>query len=119
MLLKINAEKVKVFAKEREYNGEKYMSYSIGLGNKNKDGDWENAYFDMKLKKGLGEIPNKSEIRINNGFLGFNIGKDEKAHFYIMVTDYELLSGGAVEDNDGFMVIPAGVDEDLPFAQTR
>lgn len=91
-----------VFAKE--YEGRTY--YSTSIGQKNQDGNYENAYIDLKFKKGV-EVPNKAKIEIKNGWLKFRM-KDKKPVWEIFVSEFET------EDSipEGFMAVD---DSDCPF----
>lgn len=94
--------------------------YKTSLGSKNAQGEWDNAYIDVKFKKGV-EVGNKQKINIINGFLSFRKwGKDGKnfTTWEIVVTDFESddfeTAAGEPSGNviaDSFVAI----DEEVPF----
>lgn len=101
---------VKVFRKDKEWNGSTFPTYSIGVSSKDKDGNWVNGYIDCLFKKGV-DIPNKTEITINNAFYVCNKSGD-KVYNKLMITDFEM----AYQDvSNEFMQIPDGTDTELPF----
>lgn len=87
-----------------------FPKYSVALNNKVND-EWKSCFFDCRFKKGV-EVQNKTVIKINNAWFSFN-EKDGKTYPYIFISDYEVI-GGAVPDS-GFVNIPEGVDDGLPF----
>ena len=89
--------------------------YKTSLGSKNSQGEWDNAYIDVKFKKGI-EVQNKEKIDIINGFLSFRKwGKDGKKFttWELVVTDFETVdgqpSGNVIEDNF------TAIEEEVPF----
>lgn len=98
------------------YEGNYGATYSIGLSKKDKDGKYENGYFNCKFKNGV-DIPNKTKIKIKNAWLTFN-QKDKKTYPYIFISDYDLAEENKKEDDvDPFKEFGEEIaDEDLlPF----
>lgn len=95
---------VKVFKNEHGF-------YSIGISSKDKDGNWIKGYIDVLFKKGV-ELENKTEIVIKNAFPVVNEYK-EKKYIKLMITDFDVISSGVTDD--GFINIPDGVEEEVPF----
>lgn len=81
--MNITSEKVKIYAKE--FNGKMY--YRARISKKDKNGEYENAYIDVKLPKDI-TLQDKSEIEITKGFLSFYKNKEKKDVFYIVVQEY-------------------------------
>ena len=50
--------KGRVFAKQHEG----WTSYSLGVSNKSRNGEWVNAYQQIRFKKGDNGVPNNTEI---------------------------------------------------------
>jgi len=48
----------------------KFPRYQTSIGKKLPDGTYDNAYIELKFKKGV-ELENKTKINITNGFLTF------------------------------------------------
>ncbi|MBO5921944.1 MAG: hypothetical protein J6Q48_06105 [Bacteroidaceae bacterium] len=107
---------VTVYRKEKDtQNGGKFTTYSIGISSKDKDGNWVNGYLDAQFKKGV-EVAHKAKINISNSFYTVNEYNGKK-YTKIFVMDFEVVDPGEVQSNDtGFMNIPDGLDEELPFA---
>lgn len=90
-----------------------YPSYSLRLSNQF-DGIWENEYINVTFPRGQ-EIPNKTQIAINDGFLTFYKTKDDKKIIKVVVTSYDVL-----DEAIGDINIPKSSNEenfngDLPF----
>ena len=107
-----------VFA--NEYEGKRY--YSIGIGKKDVNGEWQNAYMNCQFKKDV-EIHNKTKIIIKDAWLTFYKGQDKKTNWYIFINEFEIVDGVAEDDtteeidlNDilGDSNIEVS-DSDLPF----
>ena len=106
---------VKIYAKEREGNGGKFTTYSVGISSKNQQGEWINGYMPCRFKKGV-SVANKTKVKIKNSF--FCVSKTgDKTYPFLMITDYEVLEEGetAGKDADEFIKIPEGTDEETPF----
>ena len=67
--------------------------YRAGLSSKNIKGEYESAYIDVKMPKDT-NLPDKTKIDINKGFLGFYNYKDKegktKTIWYIVVQEYSV-----------------------------
>jgi len=114
-------KKVRIFRKDRDTkNGGTFATYSMGVSSKNQDGSYIKGYIDCCFKKGV-EVANKTDIKITNAF---PVVRDYQGKGYVswMITEFEVVSEGqtsiANSDPDmGFINVPEGDDEDLPFAQ--
>lgn len=123
MGLKCITEKgpVTVYAKERAtQNGGKFTTYCIGVASKDKDGNWVNGFIDCQFKKDV-VVNNKAKIEIGNSF--FTVSEyNGKKYSKLFITDFTVVDQGEVQnagqsvDADGFMNIPDGIDEELPFS---
>jgi hypothetical protein len=78
-----------VFRKDHEGK----VFYSTQLGKKKQDGTYDNAYIDLQFKKGV-DIPNRTTINVENGWLTFWLNKDKKPVWQVFVSDYEVLEYG-------------------------
>ena len=124
MGLKIITEKgpVTVYAKERAtQNGGKFMSYSIGVASKDKDGNWINGYQECAFKKDA-VVNNKMKINISNSFFTVYKDKEGKPHNRLFIMEFDVVEQGEVPQqngqatgNENWMDIPSGIDESLPF----
>jgi len=85
--MNITSNNTMIFAKE--FNGKMY--YRAGLSKTNKDGNYENAYIDVKLPKGI-NLRDRSMVNITHGFLSFyyTTNKEEKKelHWYIVIQGF-------------------------------
>lgn len=70
-----------------ESNGE--TRYSIALSKKKEDGEYENGYMKVVLRKGV-SIPNKSKIKITDAWLSFNTFNN-KTYPYIFINNFDLI----------------------------
>lgn len=105
---------VKIFRKDgTSSSGNPYTTYSMGVSQKNADGSWKSGYMPVRFKKGV-EVNHKATIKIKNSFPTINEYNGNKT-FPIMITDFEVIDEGEVKNSQGFMDIPNGVSEDLPF----
>lgn len=86
--MNITGKDIMIFAKEDEY-GKRH--YRAGLSSKNKEGEYENGYIDVRMPKDT-MLENKTKINITKGFLSFYNYKDkqDKTHtiWYIVVQEY-------------------------------
>ena len=90
-----------------------FAIYTTTLGNKNKDGDWENASIELKFKKGI-ELENRAKINVLNGFLTFRTYiKDEKKKYvlYLFIMEFEEEGAESEPTPDGFTTL----DCSIPF----
>ena len=103
-----------IFRKDHEYSNGTFATYSTGISRKQEDGSYKNKYKEVKFRKGV-SIPDKTIINIKDGFLTFREymapGGDMKDVEYIMVLDFEIVSGKEPE-HTGFTQLQ---DEELPF----
>lgn len=123
MGLKITTEQgpVMVFVNERQTQNGSFKTYSIGVSSKDKDGNWINGFLPCNFRKGT-EIENKSKITIKNSFPTVRRYTDkagtERTEIGIFVLDYVVVEDGSpapIPSVEGFMNIPDGIDEELPF----
>ena len=86
--MNITSREIMIFVKGDE-NGKKH--YRAGLSSKNKDGEYESGYIDVRMPKDT-MLENKTKINITKGFLSFYNYKDnqDKTHtiWYIVVQEY-------------------------------
>ena len=124
MGLKIITEQtpVTVYVNERQTQNGTFKTYSIGVSSKDKDGNWVNGFLPCNFRKGT-EIANKSKINISNSFPTVRKYTDktgtERTEIGIFVLDYEVVEGSqptpAPNGDMGFMNIPDGIADELPF----
>lgn len=109
---------VKVIRKDKtSKSGNPYTQYSLMYSSKDKEGNWVNGFIDCEFKKGV-EVNNKAKIKIKNSFPicdEYNGNKRNK----IKIMDFEVIENGEgatkTTDDDGFMIIPEGSEEELIF----
>lgn len=111
LTLKTDDRSVMVFRNDREYNGKTFPTYSIGVSSKDKDGNWVSGFVDCQFKKSV-ELENKTKIFIKNAFPIVSQGKD-RTYVKWMIMDFEI---EGQTNSDGFMNIPEGVQEEIPWA---
>ena len=98
--------------------------YSISLTRKDADGGYIHGYIQINFKGGA-DIPNKSKIRINNGWLSFYL-KDGKTIPTIWTDDYTLVGEPKPKEENPFEQFGNSIkteideqieitDDDLPF----
>ena len=124
MGLKIITEKgpVTVYANERTtQNGGKFMSYSIGVASKDKDGNWINGYQECAFKKDA-VVNNKMKINISNSFFTVYKDREGKPHNRLFIMEFDVVEQGEAPQQNGqgfsgedFMNIPDNISEELPF----
>lgn len=107
-MLKVNVTgETMIFRKDNE----KWVSYSTTLGQKTKDGAYENAYMDVRFKGDV-DIPNKAKIEVTSGWLKFRKTTDGKTYWFLFVNEYTVLGEQPKEDvPEGFQAL----EDDLPF----
>ena len=72
--------------------------YSLSLTRKDADGGYIHGYIQINFKGGA-DIPNKSKIRINNGWMSFYL-KDGKTIPTIWTDDYTLVGEPKPEESE-------------------
>lgn len=82
-------------------------AYSTSLGKKLQDGTYDNAFINVKFKKGV-DIANKTKIDITNGWLTFWKNKEDKPMWEIFINEF---TSDAPQEIEGFTEL----DEDSPF----
>lgn len=98
-------------------NGNNYPIYSTQVSSKDKAGNWKSAYVTLRFKNGV-DVPNKSVIKIKQGFISFNPNVANGAKYpFVFVNDFEIIEEGedslstAIDNlNDDFTSIPDGLD---------
>lgn len=98
-------------------NGKAYTMYSLMYSFKNSNEEWKNVFVDCAFKKGT-DLANKTKINITNAFMtGSEYNGNTKPKIFVL--DYEVVEGSqpapAPNGDMGFMNIPDGIDEELPF----
>lgn len=111
---------VMIFRKDKEWNGTTFPVYSMGVSSKDRDGNYRNGFVGVQFKKDT-DIPHKSKIKINNAFPVVREWDGGKSVEWF-ISDYEMVETGATtnnhsNNNNGFMNIPEGDDDMLPFAR--
>lgn len=115
--MNLTGDKVRIYRKDRETkNGGTFATYSYGVNSKDKDGNWIKGFRDCMFKKGV-EVAHRADIKVNNAF---EIASEYNGKTYVkvMITDFEVVNEGEqapAVDSEGFMNIPEGLDEELPF----
>ena len=99
-------------------NGKAYTMYSLMYSFKNSNEEWKNVFVDCAFKKGT-DLANKSKINITNAFLtGSEYNGNTKPKIFVL--DYEVVEGSQPAPTPnvdmGFMSIPDGISDELPFA---
>lgn len=113
---------VTVYANERTtQSGGKFMSYSIGVASKDKDGNWINGYQECAFKKDA-VVNNKMKINISNSFFTVYKDKEGKPHNRLFIMEFDVVEQGEVPQhntqatgNENWMEIPSDIEESLPF----
>lgn len=86
--------------------------YRARISRKNENGEYENAFIDVKMPKGT-DLENKTKINIKDGFLSFYNYTDKdgnaKLVWYIVVLDY------TVDEEVNVIESKKAEDYDLPF----
>ena len=103
---------LKVTGETIVYKSDKGYGYSTSISNKNMEGKYERMYININFKKGNEPTSNQTRIRIDNGFLTFNVGKDGTKWIKIMVLDYVEIGDMAIEQEAASLEI---APTDLPF----
>lgn len=118
------------FSKEREVNGQKVnhtdkcvfgtLSEGIKTGENNGQPIWENDYWNVTFcgkayEKAL-QLKDKDRIVV----VEMNVRNvywkpTKKSYPQITVTDFDVLENATNNAGDGFMNVPDGIDEELPF----
>lgn len=117
--IKITGNEVKIYRKDKtSKNGKAYTTYFIKFSSKDSEGEWKSAFLDVQFKKGV-SVDNKAVINIQNAFYIVN-AYNGNTSLKLMITDFEVVSGGEPTSlptftDDGFMSIPDGMEDDLPF----
>ena len=101
---------VMIFRNDKEYNGKPFVTYSISVSSKDKDGNWVSGYLDCIFKKGV-SVENKTKIFIKNAFPTVSQGKD-RTFVKWMITDFEIEG----QTSDDFMNIPDSIEEEIPWS---
>ena len=109
MQLTATDRSVMVFRNEKEYNGNTFATYAIGVSSKDKDGEWVNSSIDVMFKKGI-DLENKTKIFIKNAFPVVSKGKDRNFVKW-MITDFEIEGQGQQD----FMNIPDTIENEIPW----
>lgn len=114
-------KKVRIFRKDRATrDGGTFATYCMGVSSKKQDGSYVNGFIDCSFKNGV-EVNNKTDITIQNAFPTV---RESNGRTFVswMITEFEVVGEGqapvnANQDPDmGFINVPEGLDNDLPFA---
>lgn len=88
-----NEKNVMVFRRDKKY--------TVGIGKKNPDGSYENAYFPIQFNKDV-ELENKTLIKIKTAWLSFYKWENDSGKgtvFYIKCSDFDIVEEPKVESN--------------------
>lgn len=95
--------------------GKAYTMYSLMYSFKNGE-EWKNVFLDCAFRKGT-DLANKTKIHIKDAFMtGSEYNGNTKPKIFVL--DYEVAEGSRptpAPNGDGFMNIPDGIDDGLPF----
>lgn len=109
---------IKIFVKEKSYTGGTFKVYSTSISQKDTNGNWKSAWFDVRFPRSadVSEVTNKCEININNAFFGVS-EYNGKTSPYIMVMDFSVAKQGELPKatSDDFMNLPEGMADEMPF----
>ena len=64
------------------------VSYSTTISHKDINGEWENAFINLRFKKNV-DVENKQQIILKSAWLDFYQSKDGKFNYYIFVNDFD------------------------------
>ena len=64
------------------------ISYSLTISHKNINGEFENAFINVKFKKNV-DVENKQQIIIKDAWLEYYQNKDGKNVYYIFINDFD------------------------------
>ena len=64
------------------------ISYSTTISHKNINGEFENAFINVRFKKNV-DVENKQQIIIKDAWLDFYQSKEGKNVFYIFINDFD------------------------------
>ena len=99
-------------------SGKAYTMYSRMYSFKNSNEEWKNVFVDAQFRKGT-DLANKSKINITNAFMtGSEYNGNTKPKIFVL--DYTVVEGGnqpapTPNGDMGFINIPDGIDDGLPF----
>lgn len=102
--------KMKVWIKD--FNGIK--SYSTGVSNKNKEGQYEKMYISIQLPKD-NDINNGDDIEVKKAFISMYKDKNGLAHPKVVIQEFEKVTSteNNISNDFGNDYMYAG--DDLPF----
>lgn len=83
----------------REIDGK--IHYRAGLSKKNKNGEYENGYIDVRLPKD-DKLENQTRINIKKAFLTFYKTKKDDTIFYIVIQEYEKVAEEKIAEKDPY-----------------
>lgn len=111
--MNISLENKKIYKTEFEDR----VRYSTRISKKDVNGEYQNAFVELKFKKGT--EPEKNTFINGKGFLSFYIDKNEKPVFYIVVNEFDSVAKEKNEFADSSIKTEGNgieiTDEDLPF----
>lgn len=107
--------KVHITGEATIYRNDKwgYPVYSAKLSTQ-VDGTWIYDYIQVKLPNGK-ELPDNTEININDGFFSFFSKKDGTKEKYIKITSYDVINQAIGEIDIPTDNLGNDSNEDLPF----
>lgn len=99
---------------KNEYEGK--TTYKIGLYKKNKEGNLENGYMQVRFKQGV-DLNNQTKILIKSAWLSF-AKYENKTYPYIFINDYTIVDKGTPDHKNPYKEFGEQIkitEEDLPF----
>ena len=119
LVIKTDSKTVTVVRKDGvSQSGKAYTMYSLMYSFKNANEEWKNVFVDAQFRKGT-DLANKSKINITNAFMtGSEYNGNTKPKIFVL--DFEVVEGGnqpapTPSGDMGFMNIPDGIENNLPF----
>lgn len=96
-MISINSKYPEIIFKN-EKDGKAF--YSVGLSNKDQNGNYTNGYMKVQFKKDV-DVEDRTKIIIKDGFVGFYKTKNGDTVNYLFITDFEIANKEIkVEKND-------------------
>ena len=122
MGLKITTDEkgIKIYRKDKvSSNGNPYTTYFTKVSSKSGD-EWVSAFIDVLFPKGT-DVADKTEIQIKDSY--YLVSKyQDKVSMKLYIKDFSVMGNAAPAQTkapgDGFMNVPEGIEDELPFART-
>lgn len=88
-------------------NGKPFIKYSVSIGRKDGEGDYENFYLPVRFKKGFKTLPGVglTTIEIENAFFSFETFRNRKGkdveQLILVITDASLVDEDEIDNFKG------------------